>query len=175
MCSSSSLAWKDVSLIHTWSLGLTSHLTEKFICGHPLLLLMSNCWEILKTEFSHLQGVWVLCVRKQRLSGHREGRSGVCSDGRCVLHGEWLVEAEKTGQVCQGLEGRLRVLLMLFYLGDTGFWEICWTTSSFLWHFLGMLCFQNLSLPHMKGAGEEKNARGQKGLEELVSAEVSPT
>ena len=57
----SSFVWKDVSLIHMWSLGLISHLTEKFICGHPLLLLMSNCWEILKTEFSHLQGVWVFC------------------------------------------------------------------------------------------------------------------
>lgn len=43
------------------------------------------------------------------------------------------------------------------------------------WRLQCMLCFQNLSLPHMKGAGEEKNARGQKGLEELVSAEVSPT
>lgn len=80
----SSFAW-NVSWIHMWSSGPISHLTDKFICGHPLLHLMSNCWEILKTEFSHLHGVWVLRVRNQRLSGHREGRrSRVCSDGRCA-------------------------------------------------------------------------------------------
>lgn len=83
---------KNVSLIHMRSLGPMSHLTETFICGHPLLLRMSNCWEILKTEFSHLQGVWVLCVRKQRLSGHRESRSHVCSEGRCA---QWWVAGRR--------------------------------------------------------------------------------
>lgn len=88
-----SFAWKKkVSLIHMQSLGPISHLTETFICGHPLLLRMSNCWEILKTEFSHLQGVWVLCVRKQRLSDHRKSRSRVCREGRCA---QWWVAGRR--------------------------------------------------------------------------------
>lgn len=41
--------------------------------------------------------MWALCVRKQKLSGHRESRIGsaVRAD---VLSGEWLVEGRESGK-----------------------------------------------------------------------------
>lgn len=135
-------------------------LNWKIYLWSPLLLLMSNCWEILKTEFSHLQACGC-SVLENRLWPQGRQKLGLQWWQACSMVSGWW-RHKKVGKACSRVGSEAKVTPDAFsFCRHWILRDLVNDNLSSLTFPKHVMLFQNLSL-HSKGFRRKKHKRRQK-------------